>query len=136
MSYSCNIICLLLICRRRKEVQTYLDYSYGFSITQNICSLSTRKSTMNIYFLNGFIFIWYCIFFYGRCMQDNYYSLTSFKNVGGEGAHQMCIKCLGRQYHFKFFKGCLPQILLGPFLTTLTQILILTQHGHESKEQQ
>ena len=27
---------------------------------------------------------------------------------------------LGRPYHFKFFKGCLPQILLGPFLNTLT----------------
>ena len=30
--------------------------------------------------------------------------------------------CLGRPYHFKFFKDCLPQILLGPFLNTLTQI--------------
>ena len=28
--------------------------------------------------------------------------------------------CLGRPYHFKFFKGCLPQILLGPFLNYLT----------------
>ena len=26
-------------------------------------------------------------------------------------------------YHFKFFKGCLPQNLLGPFLNTLTQII-------------
>ena len=31
--------------------------------------------------------------------------------------------CLGRPYHFKFFKGCLPQILLGPFLNTLTQMI-------------
>ena len=28
--------------------------------------------------------------------------------------------CLGKPYHFKFFKGCLPQILLGPFLNILT----------------
>ena len=28
------------------------------------------------------------------------------------------VKCLGRPYHFKFFKDCLPQILLGPFLNT------------------
>ena len=28
--------------------------------------------------------------------------------------------CLGRPYHFKFFKGCLPQILLGPFLNTFS----------------
>ena len=26
-------------------------------------------------------------------------------------------------YHFKFFEGCLPQNLLGPFLNTLTQII-------------
>ena len=26
--------------------------------------------------------------------------------------------CLSRLYPFKFFKGCLPQILLGPFLNT------------------
>ena len=32
--------------------------------------------------------------------------------------------CLSRPYHFKFFKGCLPQILLGPFLNTLTQIIL------------
>ena len=27
-----------------------------------------------------------------------------------------------RPYHFKFFKGCLPHILLGPFLNTLIPI--------------
>ena len=30
---------------------------------------------------------------------------------------------LGRPHHFKSFKGCLPQILLGPFLNTLTHII-------------
>ena len=29
---------------------------------------------------------------------------------------------LGRPYHFKIFKSWLPQILLGPFLNTLTQM--------------
>ena len=33
---------------------------------------------------------------------------------------------LGRPYLFKFFKGCLPQILLGLFLNTLTHLLITT----------
>ena len=28
----------------------------------------------------------------------------------------------GRPYHFKIFKGCLPQVLLGPFSNTLTQL--------------
>ena len=32
--------------------------------------------------------------------------------------------CLNRPYHFKFFKGCLPQIPLGPFLNTLSHIYI------------
>ena len=27
-----------------------------------------------------------------------------------------------RPYHVKFFKACLPQILLGPFLNTLSQM--------------
>ena len=30
--------------------------------------------------------------------------------------------CWSRPYHFKFFKGCLPQISLGTFLNTLSQI--------------
>ena len=33
--------------------------------------------------------------------------------------------CLGRSYHFNFFKGCLPQILLDPFLNTLNQMVVL-----------
>ena len=30
--------------------------------------------------------------------------------------------CLSRPYHFRFFKGCLPQILLGQFLNTMTYL--------------
>ena len=32
--------------------------------------------------------------------------------------------CLSRPYNFNFFKGCLPQISLGPFLNTLPHIFI------------
>ena len=39
--------------------------------------------------------------------------------------------CLSRPYDFKLFKGCLPQILLGPFLNTLSHILVLV--SRESK---
>ena len=35
--------------------------------------------------------------------------------------------CLRRPYHFKFFKGCLPQILLSPFLSTLSDMIV---HGN------
>ena len=30
--------------------------------------------------------------------------------------------CLSRPYHLRFFKGCFPQILLDPFVNTLTHI--------------
>ena len=32
--------------------------------------------------------------------------------------------CFGRPYHFRFFKGCLSKTLLGPFLNTLTHIML------------
>ena len=35
-----------------------------------------------------------------------------------------CMVCLGRRYHFKFFKGCLPQILLSSFLNTLSHMVL------------
>ena len=31
--------------------------------------------------------------------------------------------CLNGPYYFKFFKGYLPQILLGPFFNTLSYLL-------------
>ena len=37
---------------------------------------------------------------------------------------------LGRPYHFKFFKSCPPQILLGPFLNTLTYFCWVTGSSH------
>ena len=42
---------------------------------------------------------------------------TAFKKFEGVWS------ALGRPHPFKFFKGCLSQILLGSFLNTLTQIL-------------
>ena len=35
--------------------------------------------------------------------------------------------CVGRPYHVKYFKGCLPQILLGSFMNTLIQMSLLFQ---------
>ena len=40
---------------------------------------------------------------------------------------------LGRPYHFKIFKGYLPQILLGPFLNTLTQICCRAKYAATSR---
>ena len=40
--------------------------------------------------------------------------------------------CLSRPYPFKFSKGCLPQILLDPFFSTLSHlfmiVIIITIH--------
>ena len=33
--------------------------------------------------------------------------------------------CLSTPYHFRFAKGCLPQILLGPFLNTLPHMILV-----------
>ena len=40
------------------------------------------------------------------------------------------IVCLSRPYHFKFFQGCLPQILLGPFLNTLPRTLLIEEQPY------
>ena len=39
-----------------------------------------------------------------------------------------------RPYPFKFFKGCLPQIILGPLLSTLSHITIHPDSGVISRE--
>ena len=41
---------------------------------------------------------------------------------------------LGRPYHFKFFKGCLPQILFGPSLNTFSQIFITIRKNFQTKK--
>ena len=40
------------------------------------------------------------------------------------GRQPFDMACLSRPHYFKFFKGCLPQILLGPFLNTFSHILL------------
>ena len=35
--------------------------------------------------------------------------------------------CLGRPYHFSFFKGCLSQILVGLFLNNLTHLSLFNE---------
>ena len=41
------------------------------------------------------------------------------------------ITSLSKPYHFKFFKGCLPQISLGPFSYTLSHFYILSLCAEE-----
>ena len=44
-----------------------------------------------------------------------------FKNGLSKIRRRQPLKIL-KWYHFKFFEGCLPQILFGPFLNTLTHL--------------
>ena len=53
-------------------------------------------------------------------MPTTYIWVKVFKNGPSKICGRQPLKNLGRSYHFKFFKGCLPQISLGPFLNTLT----------------
>ena len=46
-------------------------------------------------------------------------SKLDFNKVQGEGSI-----CVGRSYYVRFFKGCLPQIFLGPFLNILILIIL------------
>ena len=48
---------------------------------------------------------------------------TAFKNLERHGL-------LKRNISTQFFKGCLPQILLGPFLSTLPQMLLKLLIAH------
>ena len=41
--------------------------------------------------------------------------------------------CLSRPNHFKFFKGCLQQISLGPFLNTLSHLIIIISSVRKRK---
>ena len=49
--------------------------------------------------------------------------------TGGQGMYTVRIGMSGSRYssvdQVKFFKGCLPQILLGPFLNNLTHLLLM-----------
>ena len=55
------------------------------------------------------------------------WTLESLMNLWGKVFKNGPSKIWGRQplpYHFKLFKGCLPQILLGPFLNTLSHLCL------------
>ena len=52
---------------------------------------------------------------YSRVGQVKFVENSLFKNLKWCGLYSV----LTRLYHIKFCRGCLPQILLGPFLNTL-----------------
>ena len=50
--------------------------------------------------------------------------LTTSLGVFYQYGKKICGVCFSRAYPFKCFKGCLPQILFGPFLSTFCHLLI------------
>ena len=57
-----------------------------------------------------------------------------FKNGSSKICGRQPLKdCLSRPYSFKFFKGCLPQVLLGPFLN-ICSIYVYRSHLNFSLE--
>ena len=52
-----------------------------------------------------------CVYLWGKVFKNG----PAFKKFEG-------VWSAGRPHSFKFFKGCLPQILPGPFLNTLSHI--------------
>ena len=65
---------------------------------------------------------WYfaCYLCYKYCVINIYVIKFGEDSLYKRGRDMVC---LSRPYRFKFFKGCLPKILLGPFLNTWTHIL-------------
>ena len=45
-----------------------------------------------------------------------------FKNGPSKICGRISVVCFNTPYHFKFFKGCLRQFLLGPVLNSLSHI--------------
>ena len=91
----------------------------------------THFTSMFLSYFNDFLKIWdtSIVCFRSSSLRDKV-----FKN----GSSKICVRqplkiwrdivCLSRPYHFKFFKGCLPQILLGPFLNTLSLLVVNSFH--------
>ena len=55
--------------------------------------------------------------------QADHITLSFLKAVFGPS--KICGRledCLGRPYHFNFFKACVPQVLFGPFVNTMTHL--------------
>ena len=74
-----------------------LSRKYAYSSDDNHCILLSSRGLIAVWTKNLLASLW----------------VKLFKNRPAKLG-------LGRPYHFKFFKGYLPQILLGPFFNTLT----------------
>ena len=82
-----------------------------------VAAVDIEISRISISRIKSIIFFFYASF--GDIINcDNKYRIYSDKC---RASNQVC---LSKPYHFKFFKGCLPQILLGPFLNTLAHMTI------------
>ena len=91
----------------KKKACNYLRWRLLFKYLRQYCSIKL--------FCNFLYFIWDKVFTNGRSKICGREPLKNLK---------WC-SLLGRPYHFKFFKGFLLQILLGPFFNTLFHMIII-----------
>ena len=123
-----DYILMVLFWRLKKKSSAIISYKllYGIFGLQYI-NIKNRKLFLTLQNL-----------FPGR-LSLTFFTRLNFTNciwvkVFKSGPRKICgsqplknLKCYSllksRPYYFKFFKGCLPQILLGPSLNTFTRML-------------
>ena len=91
---------------------TFLDITYDVTDASSVTIIAapTVTTTPTNTFARTVNVIWNKVFKSGPSKICRRQPLKNLKDM----------VCLSRPYLFKFFKGCLPQILLGPLLNTLS----------------
>ena len=111
----------LLIKLQASCVQLYLKRGSGVGVFREFCEISKNTfftehlwATASIFYRgNSMTYIWVKVFKIGLSKICRRQPLKNLK----------CMIFLGIPNHFMFFKGCLPQISLGPFLNILTPLM-------------
>ena len=83
--------------------------------TFSACEEYKRYKNFEVYFL-----VWVKVF---KGEPSKICGRQPFKNLGRYSLLRQTVS-LDRQYHFKFFKGRFPQVLLGLFLNTLIHMYL------------
>ena len=100
-----------IVLTSRFDLWGYRSISCKFYLFEyEIISLFILKSNLEVFIRNKVV--------------SRYSRMDQVKFVEDSLFEEGIMVSLNRPYHFKFFKGCLPQVLLGPFLNTLTHIVI------------
>ena len=110
----------------KKNIQFYsLQGMFLVSLQDNNIQFHQQKNSQCIIFWNFSSFSEHLDY---KTLLNGYILGKVFKNGRSKNCGRQPLKnfnymvCLSRPYHFIFFKGWLPQILLDPFLSTLPHL--------------